>query len=96
MFKKSKHFSKTFFRFSFMLTVLFLAGTNIVAQNKSSDNFVKGTITSTGGDLLVGVSVQLKGTDTGTVTDANGNFSFKVPDYTGTVKISYIGYKTQE
>jgi TonB-linked SusC/RagA family outer membrane protein len=44
---------------------------------------------------LIGVSIVVKGTTKGTLTDQNGNFS--IDAYTGAVLlISYIGYSTQE
>jgi TonB-linked SusC/RagA family outer membrane protein len=44
---------------------------------------------------LIGASVIVKGTITGTVTDANGEFLLAVPDG-ATLIISYIGYQPQE
>jgi TonB-linked SusC/RagA family outer membrane protein len=44
---------------------------------------------------LIGVNVMILGTSIGTVTDVNGNFSLSVPS-NGSVKVSYIGYQTQE
>jgi TonB-linked SusC/RagA family outer membrane protein len=45
---------------------------------------------------LPGVNVLLKGTSTGTVSDANGNFSISVTGDGAVLVISYIGYQTQE
>lgn len=44
---------------------------------------------------MIGVSVLVKGTQTGTVTDIDGNFTLTVPDK-ATLQLSYIGYKTIE
>ena len=44
---------------------------------------------------MIGVSVLVKGTSTGVVTDVNGNFSLSVPK-NSVLSISYIGYKSQE
>ncbi len=41
---------------------------------------------------MIGVSVLVKGTSTGGVTDVNGNFSLSVPK-NSVLSISYIGYK---
>ncbi|MBW8687591.1 SusC/RagA family TonB-linked outer membrane protein [Chitinophaga rhizophila] len=61
---------------------------------------IKGKISdATTGEPLVMVNVQLKGTTTGTQTDATGAFSLAVPDAkTGVLVISYLGYlsSTQE
>lgn len=65
--------------------------TQTVQQQKT----VKGSILDENGEPMIGVSVVVKGTTTGTVTDFDGNFSLSVPANTKTLEISYIGYKTQ-
>jgi hypothetical protein len=45
---------------------------------------------------LAFVSVTIKGTHTGTVTDIDGHFSFTNPPANAILVISYIGYKTRE
>ena len=44
---------------------------------------------------MIGVSILVKGTTTGTVTDFDGNFVLSVPDK-ATLQLSYMGYKTIE
>ena len=56
---------------------------------------VTGRVTDAKGEGLPGVTVLVKGTTTGTSTDANGNFSLDVPD-NGTLVISSVGYASQE
>lgn len=56
---------------------------------------VTGTVTDAKGPLP-GVNVKLKGTTTGTVTDVNGTYKLTVPDGTGTLVFSFIGYNQQE
>ena len=61
-----------------------------------ADINVKGTVIDADGqEPLIGVSVLVKGTTTGTVTDYDGNFEMTVPDK-ATLQLSYIGYKTIE
>ncbi len=43
-----------------------------------------------------GVQVQVKGTNLGTLTDQQGNFTLNVPTSATTLVLTYIGYKTQE
>ena len=80
-----------------LFTVLLIIGvTNSTrAQNKK----LSGTVTELKADgtssPLVGVNVILKGTTTGTVTDAKGKFSIEAPS-TGTLVFSSIGYTTVE
>ncbi|MEN8249101.1 MAG: TonB-dependent receptor [Bacteroidota bacterium] len=63
-----------------------------VAQQKS----VTGKVTDETGQPLPGVTVKVKGTTRGTVTDVDGNYSMSnVPD-DATLVFSFIGMKTQE
>lgn len=55
---------------------------------------VSGVVTDEAGEPLISVSVLVKGTTLGNITDLNGRFSLDVPE--GSIlEISYIGYKTQ-
>lgn len=56
---------------------------------------VSGIVTSAGGEPLVGVSVLLQGTSTGTVTDAKGKYSLNVPGGDAKIVFSYIGFILQ-
>src|SRR5690606_12142605 len=47
-------------------------------------------------EKLPGTSIVIKGTNTGTVTDANGDFSFSVPSLNTQLLVSFIGYENQE
>lgn len=57
---------------------------------------VSGKVISDAGEALPGVSVVIKGTTTGTVTDVNGNFSLNVPNNTATLVFSFVGFQTKE
>lgn len=48
------------------------------------------------GDGLPGVSVTVKGTAKGAITDVNGEFSIAVPDNKSILVFSYVGYTAQE
>ncbi len=56
---------------------------------------ISGVVTSDG-EALVGVSVVVKGTTNGTVTDIDGNYSLSVPDDAKTLVFSYVGFTPQE
>lgn len=60
-------------------------------------NFAKltGKVVDEKGEPLVGVSIRIKGTTTGTQSDANGNFTLDVQPNTVLI-VSYIGYGTKE
>ncbi len=50
----------------------------------------------TTGEALPGVSISIKGTTEGTVTDANGHYTLQVPSPESVLVFSFIGYATQE
>ena len=57
---------------------------------------VSGTVSETTGDPVIGATVREKGTDAGTITDIDGNFSLKVVSTNATLVVSYVGLETQE
>ncbi|WP_119080048.1 SusC/RagA family TonB-linked outer membrane protein [Chitinophaga alhagiae] len=70
----------------------------IVLKRKNAspqDVKVTGKVTDATGASVPGATVHVKGTSTGTVTDAEGNYSITVPD-NGVLVFTYIGYVTQE
>ena len=68
----------------------------LLAVSAFADINVKGkVIDADGSEPLIGVSILVKGTTTGTVTDFDGNFQLTVPDKS-VLQLSYIGYKTIE
>ncbi|SEW32530.1 TonB-dependent receptor [Chitinophaga arvensicola] len=60
------------------------------------DFTITGKITDAGGIPLVGATVVLKGSNKGTAADAAGHFSLHIPDNTGVLVITFIGYETME
>lgn len=56
---------------------------------------VKGNVTDTSGEPLIGVSVIVVGTSNGVSTDFDGNFSIQAKDG-AVLKFSYIGYRPVE
>ena len=61
-----------------------------------ADRTVKGIVKEENGGGLPGVSVILKGTQRGTVTDVEGNFELSVPDEEAVLIFSFVGYISQE
>jgi TonB-dependent SusC/RagA subfamily outer membrane receptor len=57
---------------------------------------LSGKVTSAQGEALPGVTVMVKGTTLGTQTAADGSFSLNVPETSGTLVFSFIGYTTVE
>ena len=56
---------------------------------------VTGKITDLAGEPLIGASVMAVGTEVGTITDYEGNFTLAMPEGKVMVQVSYIGYKTK-
>ena len=65
-------------------------------MKKKEKKVVSGSVKDNSGKLLLGVSIVLKGTSIGTVTDIDGNYSVEVPDDHAILVFSYLGYSTQE
>ena len=66
-------------------------------NNKEQQNMllVTGTITDEKGEPLIGATVVVEGTLTGTVTDINGKYSLQLNQGEKALKVQSIGYKEQ-
>lgn len=65
---------------------------NLLQQQRS----VAGKVTDARNQPLPGVTVIVKGTTRGTVTDADGSFSFVIPNDAEVLQFSFVGMKPQE
>ena len=82
-------------RIAWVLLLLVPAISSLQA-NPSQNKAVTGVVTSaTDNEPLIGVSVQVKETATGGITDIDGKFSVNA-EQGQTLIFSYIGYQTQE
>ncbi|MFN8242075.1 MAG: SusC/RagA family TonB-linked outer membrane protein [Bacteroidales bacterium] len=81
---------KRLFLLSFVFLCFFVIAT---AQQKTLTGTVK---SSADGEPVIGATVVLKGTSTGTTTDVNGSFRINVPPDGAVLVITYIGMKKQE
>jgi TonB-linked SusC/RagA family outer membrane protein len=61
-----------------------------------ADTTIRGRILDSAGSPLSGVTVMIRGTRRGTVTDASGNFTLNSVPEGSTIVISNVGYETQE
>ena len=79
-------------KYIFILLLLFLAASQMVAQNKT----LSGTIKDKDGEALIGASVIVKGTQIGTIADIDGKFSLNIPTKSNLqLIVSFIGYIPQ-
>jgi TonB-dependent starch-binding outer membrane protein SusC len=75
-----------------ILFVLLGGSMGLYAQNVE----ITGVISEAGtGEVLIGATVLLKGTSTGTVSDLDGNYKISAP-VGGILRFSMVGYVTQE
>ena len=74
-----------------MLMGFFLFAHQLFAQDVS----VSGNVKDEKGEALIGVSIQIKGTPTGNITDIDGNFTLSSVPANGELVFSYMGYQTQ-
>ncbi|HYG18627.1 MAG TPA: TonB-dependent receptor [Ohtaekwangia sp.] len=80
-----------------MLILSALLGLGTFAHAIAQETTVTGKVTSSeDGAPLPGVTVLLKGSSSGTTTDAEGVYRLSVPDLNGTLVFSFIGYAPQE
>ena len=77
-------------KFPIILAILFFGSGMLYAQYS-----IRGIVSDDKGDPLIGVSVVVKGTTTGSITDAEGRYDLTVP-VNSTVIYSYVGYNNVE
>jgi TonB-linked SusC/RagA family outer membrane protein len=82
---KKRILKTLFFGLFSLLTVSLYAQTN-----------VSGTVKSDAGELLPGVSIIVKGTNTGVITNIDGNYTISVPNAQSVLVFSFVGMQQQE
>ncbi len=80
-------------KFVCFFIVSFLLTQTTLAQSVSS---IMGKVLDSTGESVIGASVLVKGTTSGTITDIDGNFKLDNVPSNATLVVSYIGYQTQE
>ena len=75
-----------------LLMLMLITGIGNIRAEQIS---VRGTVTDTAGEPLIGVSVTVAGARTGATTDLDGNYTIQA-DSKGSLRFSYIGYVSQE
>lgn len=99
-------FSKIFFRTILIFNCFFLLLTSIIAGEtkdifqsdflnvRQANNTVKGVVTDSNGEALIGVNVIETGTTNGTVTDIDGQYTLVLKGKSPSITFSYIGFET--
>lgn len=78
-------------RFILLLVLTWLSVGTAVAQRT-----ISGTVTDNTNEPLIGASILIQGTTSGTVTDIDGKFSLAVPANAEILVVSYTGFETLE
>jgi TonB-linked SusC/RagA family outer membrane protein len=79
------------------LCILFAVGAffSVTLEAYAQTN-VRGKVTDSNGEALIGVNVIVKDTRQGTVTDVEGEFNLTVTDPNAVIEFSYVGFQTKE
>ncbi len=80
-------------KFTMLLVFLLFAGLQVVLAQRTITGKVIGAADK---NPLPGVTVLLKSTTSGVITDINGNYSIQVPNNQAVLQFSFIGFATQE
>lgn len=72
-----------------------VAATLTMSANGFAQTVIKGNVTDNTGEPIIGASVIEQGTNTGGVTDLDGNFTITLTGNSKKLKISYVGMKPQ-
>ena len=83
---------KKFYFVVFLLCYIILPKSFSQVQSES----YQGVVTDKSGESFIGVSVIIKGTNTGTLTDLNGKFSIQTTIHRPTLIFSYVGFEKKE
>ncbi|WP_232834844.1 SusC/RagA family TonB-linked outer membrane protein [Pleomorphovibrio marinus] len=83
---------RTWIRLLLLIGLFFSVQSFVFSQQRQVSGTVK---SSTDNEAIPGATVVLKGTNTGTTTDMDGNYSINI-ETPGTLVFSFIGYNSQE
>lgn len=89
--KKNVKF-KTSLHKACMMFLCLLFSAALLAQTKKS---IKGTVFDEKGESVIGASVKVKNTTTGTITDVDGYFTLEVPD-NSVIEVAFMGFISQD
>ena len=82
-------------RFSLLslLTLLFVASASVAFAQRVVSGTVKSSLDNS---PLIGATILVKGTDSGTITDIDGSYTIRVTGNDAVLVVSYTGYELQE
>ena len=89
--RQQKNTSKHYVVRGIMLCLVVFLCFPLFSQSQIS---IKGKVTDTSSEPLIGVSIVIEGTTIGTITDLDGNYSLSVPSDESYLVYSYVGFET--
>ena len=78
------------------LKVFFIATFQLFVFGQVNAQTIKGTVTDSKGETIIGATVLEKGTNNGTITNFDGEFTITLKNANSVVEVSYVGYLKQE
>ncbi len=69
---------------------------NATRQYLRPQREIQGIVTDDSGQPLEGVTVRIKGSNIGTITNSEGHFNIEIPDNETVLQLSFLGYQTEE
>ncbi len=82
--------------YNYKSLLLMLLAVMVLGVAKADAQTVRGTVVDAEtGETLIGVNIMLQGTNIGTASGINGEFSLTVPDREGTLVFRYVGFVTR-
>lgn len=81
--------------FFLIFFLLFGVGSSIIFA-QPTERSVTGKVTDVNGEPMIGVTILIKNTKIGTITDINGNYTVNVSANTDVLTYSYIGFTSVE
>lgn len=83
-------FNLRIFKTIVLCTFALMASTLANAQTRT----IKGVVTDKSGEKIIGATISIPGTTTGTLSDIDGKYSINIPEGVTTLKYTFIGNET--
>ncbi len=82
--------------FKLLFLISFMLYSSVLFSQKGQNITITGVVTDENGMVVPGATITVKGGNSGTITDVNGEYSISGVSSNATLVVSFIGMKTQE